>query len=86
MEKNNNNPVEQAEPVFSTTTSAFSGIFRAIGSSLIVRGIIMILFGLLFWIHPVQVMNIIIIVIGIMLIIIAIVKPFRESLCRIFAI
>ena len=69
MEQNRNNPVEQAEPVFSTTTAAFSGIFKAIGSSLIVRGIIMILFGLLFWARPVQIMNIIIVVIGLMLII-----------------
>ena len=68
-QKNNSNPVEQAEPVFSTTTAAMSGIFRAIGNSLLIRGIIMVLFGLLFWIRPVQMMNIIIVIIGIMLII-----------------
>ena len=71
MEQKNSNssPVEQAEPVFSTTTAAMSGIFKAIGASLIVRGIIMVLFGLLFWARPIQVMNIIIIIIGMMLII-----------------
>ena len=70
MEQNNkNNPVEQAEPAFSSATAAMSGIFKAIGNSLLIRGIIMVLFGLLFWIHPIQVMNIIIIVIGLMLII-----------------
>lgn len=69
MEQNNNNPVEQAEPVFSSATAAMTGIFKAIGNSLLIRGIIMMLFGLLFWIHPIQVMNIIIIVIGLMLII-----------------
>lgn len=67
--KNNKEPVEQAEPVFSMTTAAFSGIFKAIGNSLIARGIIMMLFGLIFWIHPVRTMNAIIIIIGIMLII-----------------
>ncbi len=56
-------------PVFSATSAAVSSVFKAIGNSLIVRGIIMILFGLLFWIKPVQLMNIIIIVIGIMLIV-----------------
>ena len=69
MEQNNNNPVEQAEPVFSSATAAMTGIFKAIGNALLIRGIIMVLFGLLFWIHPIQVMNIIIIVIGLMLII-----------------
>ena len=79
QEKNNSSPVEQAEPVFSTTTAAMSGIFKAIGSSLIVRGIIMVLFGLLFWARPIQVMNIIIVIIGLMLIIDSI-PPFISSL------
>ena len=66
---NNNNTVEQTEPVFSSATATMTGIFKAIGNSLLIRGIIMVLFGLLFWIHPIQVMNIIIIVIGLMLIV-----------------
>ena len=69
-EKNKNvNPVEQAQPVFSSATAAMSGIFKAIGNSLLVRGVIMVLFGLIFWVRPIQVMNIIITIIGLMLLI-----------------
>ena len=64
MENNNAN---QNESIISISATPFSTIFKAFGSSLIFRGVIMLLFGVLFWVRPIQVMNIILVVIGIML-------------------
>ena len=66
MDNNNSN---QNESIIAVSVTPLAAIFKAFGSSLILRGIIMLLFGILFWMRPLQVMNVILIVIGIMLII-----------------
>ena len=64
-EKNSN----QNESTVSVSVTPLAAIFKSFGSSLILRGIIMLLFGILFWARPIQVMNIILVIIGVMLII-----------------
>ena len=66
MDKDNSN---QSESIITVSVTPLSTIFKAFGGSLILRGIIMLLFGILFWLRPLQVMNIILVIIGIMLII-----------------
>ena len=61
------NNYSQNENSINISVTPISMIFKAFGSSLILRGIIMLLFGILFWIRPLQVMNVILIIIGIML-------------------
>lgn len=78
MDENNYTP-NNGRPV-ELSGSTFSGIFRAIGGSLILRGVIMIIFGVLLWINPFKTLDILIKIIGIMLIIDAvplIVSTFR---------
>ena len=78
MDENNYTP-DNGRPV-ELSGSTFSGIFRAIGGSLILRGVIMIIFGVLLWINPFKTLDILIKIIGIMLIIDAvplIVSTFR---------
>lgn len=65
MDNSNRDNAENADIM----PSGFSAIFKALGSSLILRGIIMVIFGVLLWIKPLMTLNILITVIGVMLMI-----------------
>ena len=68
MNEGNFSQNDREEPVFTIENPA-AALANAVGSSLILRGVLLTLFGLFFWLKPVQTMNIIIVCIGIFLLI-----------------